>query len=85
MDGKVTGMIRSARPFTFLTLDGAGYMATYDHVKPSLKLVKYWMTEEILEVVMRPRAKTHTATRWIPTTFALLQRSLTIAHPSWLT
>jgi len=48
VDGKVAGMTRSAGPFTFATIDGAGHMAPYDKPKESLELVKRWLAGEEL-------------------------------------
>ncbi|EPQ61291.1 serine carboxypeptidase [Gloeophyllum trabeum ATCC 11539] len=48
VDGKVAGKTRSAKGFTFATIEGAGHMAPYDQPKESLELVKKWVNGERL-------------------------------------
>ncbi|KAJ7934189.1 Alpha/Beta hydrolase protein [Mycena leptocephala] len=43
VDGKHAGKTRSARAFTFATVDGAGHMVPYDKPKESLEMVKRWI------------------------------------------
>ncbi|KAJ7849010.1 Alpha/Beta hydrolase protein [Mycena leptocephala] len=43
VDGKHAGKTRSARAFTFATVDGAGHMVLYDKPKESLEMVKRWI------------------------------------------
>ncbi|KAI0933476.1 hypothetical protein AcV5_005612 [Taiwanofungus camphoratus] len=43
VDGAVAGLTRSAGPFTFVTLDGAGHMVPYDTPNQSLEMVKRWL------------------------------------------
>ncbi|KAJ7242648.1 Alpha/Beta hydrolase protein [Mycena rebaudengoi] len=43
VDGERAGTTRSARAFTFATVDGAGNMVPYDKPKESLEMVKRWI------------------------------------------
>ncbi|KIL59541.1 hypothetical protein M378DRAFT_169205 [Amanita muscaria Koide BX008] len=43
VDGKKSGVYRSAGPFTFLTVEGAGHMVPYDKPVQSLEMVKRWL------------------------------------------
>ncbi|KAJ7804149.1 Alpha/Beta hydrolase protein [Mycena olivaceomarginata] len=48
IDGKRAGRTRSARTFTFATVDGAGHMVPYDKPKESLEMVKRWIAGKTL-------------------------------------
>ncbi|KAK2459316.1 hypothetical protein APHAL10511_008671 [Amanita phalloides] len=43
VDGKKAGSVRSAGPFTFATIDGAGHMVPYDKPTQALEMVKRWL------------------------------------------
>ncbi|KAK7001939.1 carboxypeptidase [Favolaschia claudopus] len=43
VDGKRAGKTRSAKGFTFATVDGAGHLVPFDKPKESLEMVKRWM------------------------------------------
>ncbi|EIN05318.1 hypothetical protein PUNSTDRAFT_145805 [Punctularia strigosozonata HHB-11173 SS5] len=43
VNGVAAGKTRSARGFTFATVDGAGHMAPYDKPEETLELVKLWL------------------------------------------
>ncbi|KAF8234840.1 alpha/beta-hydrolase [Tricholoma matsutake] len=46
--GKRAGRTRSAKGFTFATVDGAGHMVPYDKPKEALELVQRWLAEKDL-------------------------------------
>ncbi|KAE9394303.1 serine carboxypeptidase [Gymnopus androsaceus JB14] len=46
--GKKAGITRSAKGFTFATVEGAGHMVPYDKPKESLMLVQRWIAREEL-------------------------------------
>ncbi|SJK99169.1 related to PRC1-carboxypeptidase y, serine-type protease [Armillaria ostoyae] len=48
VDGKVAGKTRSAKGFTFATVDGAGHFAPYDKPKETLALFQRWIAGEAL-------------------------------------
>jgi len=48
VDGLAAGLTRSAGPFTFATIDGAGHMAPYDKPEASLEMVNRWLAQEPL-------------------------------------
>ncbi|KAE9394304.1 alpha/beta-hydrolase [Gymnopus androsaceus JB14] len=48
VNGKKAGITRSAKGFTFATVEGAGHMVPYDKPKESLMLVQRWMAGEEL-------------------------------------
>ncbi|KAJ3521507.1 hypothetical protein NM688_g9008 [Phlebia brevispora] len=48
VDGQTAGLTRSAGPFTFATIYGAGHMVPYDKPKESLEMVKRWFAGEEL-------------------------------------
>ncbi|KZT67101.1 serine carboxypeptidase [Daedalea quercina L-15889] len=43
VDGEVAGLMRTAGPLTFATIDGAGHMVPYDKPLQSLELTKRWL------------------------------------------
>ncbi|KZT24355.1 serine carboxypeptidase [Neolentinus lepideus HHB14362 ss-1] len=43
VNGEVAGMTRSAKGFTFATIDGAGHMVPYDKPWESLEMVNRWL------------------------------------------
>ncbi|KAJ7189724.1 serine carboxypeptidase [Mycena pura] len=48
VDGKRAGRTRSARGFTFATVDAAGHLVPYDKPKESLEMVKRWISGQEL-------------------------------------
>ncbi|KAJ7314831.1 serine carboxypeptidase [Mycena albidolilacea] len=48
VNGKRAGKTRSAKGFTFATVDGAGHMVPYDKPKQSLEMVNRWITGQPL-------------------------------------
>ncbi|OCH89475.1 serine carboxypeptidase [Obba rivulosa] len=48
VNGTAAGLTRSAGPFTFATIFGAGHMVPYDKPLESLELVKRWLAKEDL-------------------------------------
>ncbi|KAK7017662.1 carboxypeptidase [Favolaschia claudopus] len=48
VDGKRAGKTRSAKGFTFATVDRAGHMVPFDKPKESLEMVKRWMAGQPL-------------------------------------
>ncbi|KAL0955847.1 hypothetical protein HGRIS_002049 [Hohenbuehelia grisea] len=48
VDGRRSGITRSARGLTFATVEGAGHMVPYDKPKEALELMKRWLRDDKL-------------------------------------
>ncbi|EKM77056.1 hypothetical protein AGABI1DRAFT_77834 [Agaricus bisporus var. burnettii JB137-S8] len=48
VDGKKAGLTRSAKGFTYATVDGAGHMVPYNKPKEALEMIQRWLAKEKL-------------------------------------